>query len=375
MSQSKLPVWGSKFCNIDVASLIKGEWATNNFVIEPFTFKLTLYQNPWLRWRDGRTRTIIGLKNDIHLNGKKVNIQEINYKNKDEEEIDTIRVKLLRNEENLLPCIDVKIWKQTSKKQFWIKPDNLGLSVMEQRGRSLEMSFDIHIRLKRQTHIGLCFFPRIEFEGCNWCWTPNEFWCSNDYREENGKVETEGNGIEWADLYNVPKDAQEIFRESHRIKVEVYMHQLLQYPENIYTESGKAWPYIRKCQEELAISVERDQKKIQKNLQSLIYSNEEMMSDLNTMNEKTKKENQDLKKQIAELKEWKQQQQRDLEEEKKEDDDPEFDVKKWLKKINLEKYGDLLIESGFDDLESILDVNIDDLKEIGIVLGHRKKII
>eukprot|EP01084_Bolivina_argentea_P282044 482706_1 len=145
--------------------------------------------------------------------------------------------------------------------------------------------------------------------------------------------------------------------------------------QRIYTESGKAWPYIRKCQEELAISVERDQKKIQKNLQSLIYSNEEMMSDLNTMNEKTKKENQDLKKQIAELKEWKQQQQRDLEEEKKEDDDPEFDVKKWLKKINLEKYGDLLIESGFDDLESILDVNIDDLKEIGIVLGHRKKII
>eukprot|EP01084_Bolivina_argentea_P050133 92181_1 len=53
----------------------------------------------------------------------------------------------------------------------------------------------------------------------------------------------------------------------------------------------------------------------------------------------------------------------------------DFDVTKWLNNINLGKYSDILLESGFDDLQSVLDLTMDDLKEIGIVLGHRKKIM
>ena len=56
-------------------------------------------------------------------------------------------------------------------------------------------------------------------------------------------------------------------------------------------------------------------------------------------------------------------------------DTEQFKVSKWLKQINLTKYSDLLVNSGFDDLESILDLNMDDLKEIGIPLGHRKKLL
>ena len=49
----------------------------------------------------------------------------------------------------------------------------------------------------------------------------------------------------------------------------------------------------------------------------------------------------------------------------------------WLKDtVKLPKYYGLLIDQGFDDLESVEDLTMDDLKQIGIdKLGHQKRII
>jgi len=61
------------------------------------------------------------------------------------------------------------------------------------------------------------------------------------------------------------------------------------------------------------------------------------------------------------------------------------DLKKWLSGIGLPQYGPLLVEQGFDDLQSIikmvskeriLPLTEDTLMEAGIkVNGHRKRIL
>ena len=49
----------------------------------------------------------------------------------------------------------------------------------------------------------------------------------------------------------------------------------------------------------------------------------------------------------------------------------------WLDdKVKLPQYYHTFINNGFDDLQSIMDINDDELKQIGIFkMGHRKKII
>merc|ERR1711933_717 len=51
--------------------------------------------------------------------------------------------------------------------------------------------------------------------------------------------------------------------------------------------------------------------------------------------------------------------------------------KKWLEDIvKLPEYYQILIDQGFDDLDSIADINNNDLKEMNIdKIGHRKKIL
>ena len=52
------------------------------------------------------------------------------------------------------------------------------------------------------------------------------------------------------------------------------------------------------------------------------------------------------------------------------------EVKKWMKEtVDLEQYTDLLINNGYDDMESISDLTMNELKDIGVEkIGHRKKI-
>ena len=51
-------------------------------------------------------------------------------------------------------------------------------------------------------------------------------------------------------------------------------------------------------------------------------------------------------------------------------------VNGWLNEIGLSEYYGLFINSGCDDMETILSLTDDDLKELGIhKLGHRKKIM
>ncbi|MBF0225422.1 MAG: response regulator [Desulfobacterales bacterium] len=53
----------------------------------------------------------------------------------------------------------------------------------------------------------------------------------------------------------------------------------------------------------------------------------------------------------------------------------DINIKEWLNKINLEEYTDLFIQHDVDG-ESLLEINDEDLKEMGITsLGDRKKIL
>ena len=51
-------------------------------------------------------------------------------------------------------------------------------------------------------------------------------------------------------------------------------------------------------------------------------------------------------------------------------------LRKWLEDIvRLPQYYEILVDQGFEDLESMKDITMDNLKEIGIdKLGHRSKI-
>jgi hypothetical protein len=61
------------------------------------------------------------------------------------------------------------------------------------------------------------------------------------------------------------------------------------------------------------------------------------------------------------------------------------DLHEWLKAIRLEKYAELLVESGFDDLHSLINMMAKDrimplthetLHEVGITLpGHRTRLL
>eukprot|EP00163_Fabomonas_tropica_P010083 TRINITY_DN2008_c0_g1_i1.p1 TRINITY_DN2008_c0_g1~~TRINITY_DN2008_c0_g1_i1.p1 ORF type:complete len:468 (-),score=147.68 TRINITY_DN2008_c0_g1_i1:177-1580(-) len=51
------------------------------------------------------------------------------------------------------------------------------------------------------------------------------------------------------------------------------------------------------------------------------------------------------------------------------------EVLDWLKSINLMRYADAFGENGYDDLEVIAELNDDDLNEIKVLPGHRKKIL
>lgn len=51
------------------------------------------------------------------------------------------------------------------------------------------------------------------------------------------------------------------------------------------------------------------------------------------------------------------------------------EVDEFLKKIGLERYSDLMKENGIDDLEILTELKESHLEEMGIVLGHRLKIL
>eukprot|EP01126_Amoeba_proteus_P014199 TRINITY_DN16167_c0_g1_i25.p3 TRINITY_DN16167_c0_g1~~TRINITY_DN16167_c0_g1_i25.p3 ORF type:complete len:102 (+),score=24.75 TRINITY_DN16167_c0_g1_i25:76-381(+) len=52
------------------------------------------------------------------------------------------------------------------------------------------------------------------------------------------------------------------------------------------------------------------------------------------------------------------------------------DVREWLKKIKLGEYIEAFEKAGYDDIETIKNLEVEDLKEIGIQkAGHRKKIL
>ena len=54
---------------------------------------------------------------------------------------------------------------------------------------------------------------------------------------------------------------------------------------------------------------------------------------------------------------------------------PENEVDKFLKSMGLEKYSKIMNENGIDDLEILQELNETHLEELGIVLGHRLKIL
>ena len=65
------------------------------------------------------------------------------------------------------------------------------------------------------------------------------------------------------------------------------------------------------------------------------------------------------------------------EEEEKKMDGMGFEVKRWLKEeVKMEQYCDLFVKNGYDDMETVLEMNDNELIEIGIdKKGHRKKIL
>jgi len=50
-------------------------------------------------------------------------------------------------------------------------------------------------------------------------------------------------------------------------------------------------------------------------------------------------------------------------------------VKFWLSAYNMERYYNMFIKNGFDTLERVGDITGDDLKEMGVALGHIKTIV
>ena len=52
-------------------------------------------------------------------------------------------------------------------------------------------------------------------------------------------------------------------------------------------------------------------------------------------------------------------------------------MKRWLQnKVKLPQYIDNLVSNGFDDLDLVKEIQMEDLQEIGVdLLGHRRKII
>mmetsp|Transcript_16765 Transcript_16765/g.26644 ORF Transcript_16765/g.26644 Transcript_16765/m.26644 type:complete len:274 (+) Transcript_16765:116-937(+) len=67
----------------------------------------------------------------------------------------------------------------------------------------------------------------------------------------------------------------------------------------------------------------------------------------------------------------------DDDDDSKHEDDPTQELRDWLTdEVGLPQYIDTFIENGFEDMESIANVTMDDLIEIKIgKLGHRKKLI
>ena len=65
------------------------------------------------------------------------------------------------------------------------------------------------------------------------------------------------------------------------------------------------------------------------------------------------------------------------EEKKSYEEESKLEVKKWLnEEVHLGEYGDLFINEGFDDMLTVLEMDDNDLIEIGIKKrGHRKKIM
>ena len=54
---------------------------------------------------------------------------------------------------------------------------------------------------------------------------------------------------------------------------------------------------------------------------------------------------------------------------------PENEVDRFLKSIGLEKYSEIMVENGIDDMEILEEITEDHLEQLGIVLGHRIKIV
>ena len=59
------------------------------------------------------------------------------------------------------------------------------------------------------------------------------------------------------------------------------------------------------------------------------------------------------------------------------EEESKLEVRKWLnEEVHLGEYGDLFINEGFDDMLTVLEMDNNDLIEIGIEKrGHRKKIM
>jgi hypothetical protein len=51
------------------------------------------------------------------------------------------------------------------------------------------------------------------------------------------------------------------------------------------------------------------------------------------------------------------------------------EVRQWLATLNMQGYADTFIENGYDTLEAISDISRDDLKDMGVKLGHIKLIL
>ena len=64
-----------------------------------------------------------------------------------------------------------------------------------------------------------------------------------------------------------------------------------------------------------------------------------------------------------------------INEEKKEESE-EYKIRNWMENtVKLWEYSEILIENGFDSMDSIIDITIHDLNEMGIhKIGHRRKI-
>ena len=61
--------------------------------------------------------------------------------------------------------------------------------------------------------------------------------------------------------------------------------------------------------------------------------------------------------------------------EEKQEVETKGQVREFLNSIKLGKYFDKFIENGVDDLETILDLNANNISELGIPMGHRLKML